>query len=67
MQQKNEIHDTYKSYTASVELPLMDIHPRDNPLNTCSSNQGKKRSEQPLASRLRNGDQLSLGMFDLNS
>ncbi|KAG5237279.1 myb family transcription factor [Salix suchowensis] len=77
MQQKNEIHDTYKSYTASVELPLMDIHPRDNPVNTCSSNQGKKRSgsiicdgvfaEQPLASRLRNGDQLSLGMFDLNS
>uniref|UniRef100_A0A6N2NFR8 Uncharacterized protein n=1 Tax=Salix viminalis TaxID=40686 RepID=A0A6N2NFR8_SALVM len=77
MQQKNEIHDTYKSYTASVELPLMDIHPRDNPLNTCSSNQGKKRSgsiicdgvfvEQPQASRLRNGDQLSLGMFDLNS
>ncbi|KAJ6432286.1 hypothetical protein OIU84_019514 [Salix udensis] len=77
MQQKNEIHDTYKSYTASVELPLMDIHPRDNPLNTCSSNQGKKRSgsiicdgvfvEQPPASRLKNGDQLSLGMFDLNS
>jgi len=77
MQQKNEIHDTDKSTTASVELPLMDIHPQDNPLNTCSSNQGKKRSgsiisdgvsvEQPLASRLKNGDQLSLGMFDLNS
>jgi hypothetical protein len=77
MQQKNEIHDTEKSNTASVELSLMDIHPQDNPLNTCSSNQGKKRSgriisdgvsvEQPLASRLKNGDQLSLGMFDLNS
>ncbi|KAL3578851.1 hypothetical protein D5086_020355 [Populus alba] len=77
MQRKNEIHDTDKSNTASVELPLMDIHPQDNPLKTCSSNQGKKRSgsiisdgvsvEQPLASRLKNGDQLSLGMFDLNS
>uniref|UniRef100_A0A6M2EDY5 HTH myb-type domain-containing protein n=1 Tax=Populus davidiana TaxID=266767 RepID=A0A6M2EDY5_9ROSI len=77
MQRKNEIHDTDKSNTASVELPLMDIHRLDNPLNTCSSNQGKKRSggiisdgvsvEQPLASRLKNGDQLSLGMFDLNS
>ncbi|KAG6758056.1 hypothetical protein POTOM_038390 [Populus tomentosa] len=77
MQRKNEIHDTDKSNTASVELPLMDIHPQDNPLNTRSSNQGKKRSgsiisdgvsvEQPLASRLKNGDQLSLGMFDLNS
>ncbi|KAL9389102.1 hypothetical protein Peur_017707 [Populus x canadensis] len=77
MQRKNEIHDTDKSNTASVELPLMDIHPQDNPLNTCSSNQGRKRSgsiisdgvsvEQPLASRLKNGDQLSLGMFDLNS
>ena len=77
MQRKNEIHDTDKSNTASVELPLMDIHPQENLLDNGSSNQGKKRSgriisdgvsvEKPLARRLKNGDQLRLGTFDLNS
>ncbi|KAL9365024.1 hypothetical protein Peur_042897 [Populus x canadensis] len=77
MQKENEIHDTNKSNTASVELPLMDIHPQENLLDNGSSNQGKKRSgsiisdgvsvEQPLAKRLKNGDQLRLGTFDLNS
>ncbi|KAI5579248.1 hypothetical protein POPTR_008G087600v4 [Populus trichocarpa] len=77
MQKENEIHDTNKSNTAFVELPLMDIHPQENLLDNDSSNQGKKRSgsiisdgvsvEQPLARRLKNGDQLRLGTFDLNS
>ncbi|KAG6763918.1 hypothetical protein POTOM_031365 [Populus tomentosa] len=77
MQKENEIHDTNKSNTASVELPLMDIHPQENLLDNGSSNQGKKRSgsiisdgvsvEKPLARRLKNGDQLRLGTFDLNS
>ncbi|KAJ6317973.1 hypothetical protein OIU76_013510 [Salix suchowensis] len=77
VQKENEIHDTNKSNTASVELPLMDIHPQENLLDNGSSNQGKKRSgsiisdgvsvEQPPARRLKYGDQLRLGTFDLNS
>lgn len=60
----NEIGDTHNSNQTSIELPLMDVHPKDKPCKDSSSSQasGRKRSEstisdgfceeQPLAKKL---------------
>ncbi|KAG8661752.1 myb family transcription factor PHL8 isoform X3 [Manihot esculenta] len=71
----NEFGNTHKSNPASIELPLMDIHPREKPWNSGTSDQVKKRTcctisdgicvEQPPVKRSKIGDRLRI--FDLNS
>ncbi|KAJ4831988.1 hypothetical protein Tsubulata_043519 [Turnera subulata] len=83
MLQNNEHGNASKPNIASIELPLMDVHPQDRLWNgSDSSNEGKKRNagiitcdgisiEQPLPKRWKCGDQLRKsrlsGTFDLNT
>lgn len=75
MKQKNQLGNTNNSNPVIIELPLMDIHPQENPWDNHKSEQVKKRScstisdgicvEQPLVKRSKSGDKLRI--FDLNS